>query len=305
MKNLFDLNFFEERSDLPLSHTFIVDSGVPGPTLVVLGAVHGNEPAGVKASIELTEEIESGNYKLQNGKIVFILGNPKAYAADSRFVEENLNRTFGENIKETLESKRAKAIKDFVLSLDNVTGLIDLHSVSIGNFQMVVYPNLPGNTEFALKMSNLATHFCFLPKLVVGTSCEILSVRPGTKSLCVECGNHNDPESSQIALRHIKNFLEDLGMVQATTQIQSHSEPITVYRTLDLIRPTIEFQFLNPSVQTGLHLEAGEVYAQDVSGPIFTETECYIVMPTKVPDPTDSDAGFLCSREIYSTSNGI
>ena len=67
------------------------DSGNPGPTLIVVGGVHGSEPAGVKAGERVLERISDCGATL-SGRIVFLRGNVDALAAGCRYIDMDLNR---------------------------------------------------------------------------------------------------------------------------------------------------------------------------------------------------------------------
>lgn len=57
----------------------------PGPTLIVLGAVHGNETAGSKAILRCMEEFQSGAKTLLCGSVTFVpITNPLAYNRKQR-----------------------------------------------------------------------------------------------------------------------------------------------------------------------------------------------------------------------------
>ena len=69
---------------------------VKGPLLIVLGGMHGNEPAGVKA-IDLlfkmleVEPITNPEFKF-HGKIIGIRGNLRALEEGKRFIVKDINR---------------------------------------------------------------------------------------------------------------------------------------------------------------------------------------------------------------------
>ena len=64
-----------------------------GMNLLILGGVHGNETAGIKAGFRVVEDIKQGKIKLQNGRLTIVpVCNPAAYQKDVRSIEENLNR---------------------------------------------------------------------------------------------------------------------------------------------------------------------------------------------------------------------
>lgn len=74
---------------------YVVDSGVAGPTVLIVGGVHGNEPAGYRAA----EQIR--HWPIVKGKLVVVpRANVKGLAANKRFVPDqaegagDLNRNF-------------------------------------------------------------------------------------------------------------------------------------------------------------------------------------------------------------------
>jgi len=59
----------------------------PGPMLIVLGGIHGNEPAGLLALEPLIDGLA-----LAAGDFVALSGNRAALAAGVRYIERDLNR---------------------------------------------------------------------------------------------------------------------------------------------------------------------------------------------------------------------
>jgi predicted deacylase len=84
-----------------------VESGEPGPTVMIVGGIHGNEPAGAEAAKQILEwEIDAGRL------LVLPEANVRALAADIRFIpgepegSRDLNRNFpktGDPLNATLE----------------------------------------------------------------------------------------------------------------------------------------------------------------------------------------------------------
>src|ERR1700722_2564509 len=65
----------------------------PGPKLLVLGAVHGNEKCGTLAIKRICREFDEGRLKILRGQATFSsITNRRAYENNVRFVERNLNR---------------------------------------------------------------------------------------------------------------------------------------------------------------------------------------------------------------------
>ncbi|MBC8070204.1 MAG: succinylglutamate desuccinylase/aspartoacylase family protein [Deltaproteobacteria bacterium] len=68
----------------------------PGPKLIVLGAVHGNETCGTRAIETVIEAIDAGDLRLQAGRLTLVpVTNPLAYAERRRAGDRNLNRKLG------------------------------------------------------------------------------------------------------------------------------------------------------------------------------------------------------------------
>jgi predicted deacylase len=73
---------------------FTLDSGLPGPRVVVVGGIHGDEPSGARAAQALAE----GPRPLRGVLMVLPEANPGALAARTRTApgQPDLNRTFPE-----------------------------------------------------------------------------------------------------------------------------------------------------------------------------------------------------------------
>lgn len=65
----------------------------PGPKLIVLGAVHGNETCGTEAIQRARQEIERGVFRIECGTLTMLpIANPLAYQLKRRHGDRNLNR---------------------------------------------------------------------------------------------------------------------------------------------------------------------------------------------------------------------
>ncbi|HQU04050.1 MAG TPA: succinylglutamate desuccinylase/aspartoacylase family protein, partial [Acidocella sp.] len=109
------------------------DSGHPGPHVVLISLIHGNEFAG---AIVLNEMLRTG-FTPNCGKLTFGFANLAAFArfdpenpVASRFVEEDMNRVWDDielfGVRRSLELDRARDIRPLIDSADIV---LDLHSM--------------------------------------------------------------------------------------------------------------------------------------------------------------------------------
>jgi predicted deacylase len=73
------------------SHRF--EALAPGPRLIVLGAVHGNEVCGARGIERVVAEFDAGTLQLARGVVTLLpVTNPLAYLKVQRNGERNLNR---------------------------------------------------------------------------------------------------------------------------------------------------------------------------------------------------------------------
>ncbi|MBT8404598.1 MAG: succinylglutamate desuccinylase/aspartoacylase family protein, partial [Gemmatimonadetes bacterium] len=75
--------------------------GAGAPTLMVVGGLHGNEPAGVEAARRVNAALTGRSAKLE-GTVVFVAGNLQALARGRRYIDRDLNRAWTSSRVEAL-----------------------------------------------------------------------------------------------------------------------------------------------------------------------------------------------------------
>ncbi|WP_077001045.1 succinylglutamate desuccinylase/aspartoacylase family protein [Variovorax sp. KK3] len=237
------------------SHTFA--SLEPGPRLIVLGGVHGDEVCGT-AGIERTlAELDSGALTLLRGRLTLVpVANPLARRLMRREGERNLNRLFQPTPAGEQPADYEARITDLLCPLlDAHDVLLDLHSFqSAGDaFAMIGPRDNRGTLEpfaRAFEEGQLALH--------LGTSRVVegwldiyaagLAQRAGGKpaddraiafgwgtneymrsrggyGVTLECGQHQDPAAPEVAHRAILAALRLLGMIAVEPQTQPQEPP--------------------------------------------------------------------------------
>lgn len=145
------LTYFKRNASGTIPFCLQVSSPNSGDHVAIVGGTHGNEPAGVKAIVALHRAFRNGDIALNRGKISFLLGNPEACKKGLRYIDDDLNRVFIRQNSSTLEGKRAVEIEAFFDDNDDISALLDLHSVSIGEFKLLVYPAVgDGKTDLSM-----------------------------------------------------------------------------------------------------------------------------------------------------------
>jgi predicted deacylase len=116
--------------------------GLPGPLLILTGGVHGNEPAGVEALLEVCAQLRE-RAPLLRGRVLALAGNLAGLAAKVRFIDEDLNRAWEPERVDAIAqgappaSSEERELAELLAILDaalreeweSVT-LLDLHSTS-------------------------------------------------------------------------------------------------------------------------------------------------------------------------------
>ena len=102
-----------------------IESGVPGPTLLVIGGIQGDEPGGFTAASMLVT-----NYKVKTGNVWIVPNlNFKSIIRRSRGIHGDMNRKFNVLSKKDPEFAEVQKIKKIILS-ENVDIVVNLHDGS-------------------------------------------------------------------------------------------------------------------------------------------------------------------------------
>lgn len=296
------LEEFQTHSSPHVSHVVSITGETAGPELVFGGGVHGNERGGVVAAIAVIRAVKANILRLANGSVHFILGNPSAYADAVRYKEQDLNRQFipGRD-PNSLEARRAADVMGYIGSLSRLAAIVDFHSVSTGNNRIGIF-----NREHRQNEALVASlprvfdmQFAYLPEHLDGIFSEY-AAHVGKEGFSIECGGHDDPLASEIALLTMKNVMENYGLSftgqfpgKRIDPAELNRDPVK-YKTIAAIRPKPGFKFIDSEVTTGKAVKDGEIYATSDEGNYIAPCDCVIVMPTRQPGKNDSDAGFLC-----------
>lgn len=200
---------------LPSSIEIIVGQH-PGPSVVVMGAVHGNERLGAKVIATLKKSIKAEEL---HGTLTLILGNPAAYALDKRFVDTDLNRLFGSEINALTkkeagllnrEEKRALEVAPF---LENADYLLDIHSTIKPSVPFVYCEPTPRHLELARLFG---TQYIVSPASdghTVDLHCATDNYvdAHGGVGLTYEAGWHKKPSALAKVLEKTHHFLKAVG----------------------------------------------------------------------------------------------
>jgi succinylglutamate desuccinylase len=179
-------------------------SGRPGPTVVVCGGLHGNEPAGALAAQNVLERLERDRPPLE-GELLAVAGNLAALAAGRRYLAVDLNRAWRADHVHAVRNGGPRNPEEEELGallevFDSITEdapliLFDLHTTSGDSPPFTIMSDTLRNRRIALALP--PTAILGLEETVDGTLLEYLTER-GHTAVVVEAGQHDAPESVAI-----------------------------------------------------------------------------------------------------------
>jgi predicted deacylase len=195
----------------------------PGPTLIVVAGIHGNEPAGIRAAERIDQSLRNNN-GLRIGSFFALRGNLPALAVspedpsnNPRYLHADLNRLFKpDDGVRTPDHDQRDAIR---AELDRIAAesrgpvyLIDLHTTSSASPPFIALEDsLPARTfaeRFALPL------ILGMEEDLQGLLMDEATARLGCVALTIEGGRHDDPEATNTLEAVIRIALESLGMLE-------------------------------------------------------------------------------------------
>lgn len=271
-----------------------LDSGNPGPHVMISAVVHGNELCG---AIALDFLFKSG-VSPKRGKLTLGFMNVAAFErfdptdpTASRFVDEDFNRVWGEAVldgaRHSTELQRARALRPI---LDDVDFLLDIHSMQ--------HPTVPLMMCGPLQKGRRLARALACPAHVVSDAGHAAGKRMrdygslGDESspknaLLIECGQHWEPSSVDVAKDIALRFLGHVDVIDGelvnrhvvsdlppTQQVIEVTGPVTI--TSDAFEFAADYR--------GMEVieEAGTVIGWDGGSEIRTPYDhCVLIMPSR------------------------
>jgi succinylglutamate desuccinylase len=280
-----------------------VSGSRPGPHLVILGGVHGDEKTGIEVVKELYAMFQERKEKLCVGTLTLILGNEEAIKINKRGTspEYNLNRMFTEHhlsgpVLDFYESRRAHELASILQSVDIS---IDIHSTSVPG-----RPFLP--CAFTARHEKIYRWFdadlvLTDPDFILGgeraTTDEYVDSCGGT-GICFETGFAGDTSRLPVVLESILNILADKKMVSPSRSRTPPKPGYKVYRLTRKILLTDEgFHYAGTFPEPFHEVKKGEIIGYHGKRAERAEQEGVIAFP-KAPEQwhVGHDLFFLARR---------
>jgi hypothetical protein len=269
-----------------------IDSGKPGPHVMLNALMHGNEICGAltldhlfKNKVQPTQGVLSlgfSNYK------AFLTFDPQSPLM-SRYIDEDMNRVWVEDRldsdEDTWELRRAREMRPYFETVDY---LLDIHSMSTPSPAVTLCNGLEKERALSRKVG-FPEHVAFGSGFVVGRRLIEYSpfhdVNNPMTGLLVECGQHWIKETAVTSLDSALYFLKSLDMITAEF-FEAHvtNNPPPPLRELEITEgvysKTNVFRFVEHFNGMEIIEKAGTVVARDGEDEITTPYDnCVLVMP--------------------------
>jgi len=279
----------------------------PGPTLIIVAGIHGNEQAGIAAARGALAALPADAIR---GEIVALIGNRRAVAAGRRQIARDLNRMWtdpeiararagGGDPEHGELAELAAAIDAAIARARGPVHLIDLHTTSAPGVPFAVVGPTAVHRRFAEAFQ--------LPG-VIGLEQALVGVmtahygRLGCVTLAIEGGQHTTPVAQDNLAAVVAIALEASGVIAEVASAAAARAHLAAARgalpamievvVRHAVRPEHGFRMV-PGFANLEITSAGALLAHDASGEIRAPFDGVLLLPLYQPD---GDDGFFYGR---------
>jgi len=280
-----------------VEYVHVLDSGKPGPNVMIQALTHGNEICGALAVDWLFREKVSP----ARGKLTLAFANVEAFARfdyddpdRSRYIDEDYNRVWADDAlfgsRDSIELRRARQLQPFV---DAADVLLDLHSMHEPCRPIMVCGTGGRSGEKSAAFSRKlgvpgdllidTGHPAGLRMMERGGFGDPTSPRT---AVLIECGQHWEKSSADVAKDTALRFLKVTGAVEpawadARITMTPPREQRLVRVTEAVVAKSPAFKFAWPFKGLEVVPKAGTVIATDGDAVWKTPCDdCVMVMPS-------------------------
>lgn len=263
------------RGNQAADYVHVLDSGQPGPEVLVQALTHGNEICGAWALTWLFEQ----RFQPLRGRLTLIFANVEAFSNfdpaaphRSRFVDEDYNRVWGDDVlhgpRDSAELRRARELRPYV---DRADLLLDIHSMHEACRPLMVCGTVDKNAAYGRQLGVPADllidtgHPAGLRMVERGGFGDPASAK---RALLIECGQHWTLASRDVAIDTLVRFLALTGLASPDWARQHHRVPTPPQQRLvrvteAVVARSVKFRFLVPVQGLGVVEHAGTPIAAD------------------------------------------
>lgn len=279
-----------------------------GPLLVVLGGIHGNEPAGVRALSLMfkmleVEPITNPTFEY-SGTILGLIGNRQSYILQQRFITRDLNRIWKDDNVERILKTDKSLLQTEALELREILDLIHAELANRDYSRLVVLDmhttssyggifTLPTNDPESLRIA-LELHAPVISGMIDGIEGTTLHYFRSdnfdipTVAVVFESGQHNEDLSVNRAIAAITNCMRTIEAIKPDNVENVHDSILMEYsknlpklsqlHSMHPIARGDRFRML-PNFNNFQKVNAGQPLAEDRNGIIKSPVDAMLLMP--------------------------
>ncbi|HBQ59157.1 MAG TPA: hypothetical protein DD671_05900 [Balneolaceae bacterium] len=290
----------------------------PGPTVIALAGIHGNEPSGIEAIQHIFEKLQKKKGHLHK-RFLGIIGNIQAMREGQRFIDEDMNRIWFTSILDKIrrtpineiltaerrETKNVLEIIDPILENSDEHQpviFVDMHTFSPEDGLFVISTRDERNIEL---LAQLRVPLIFgIEKALHGTALKYFQ-NTGNIGFAFETGQHFTDAASKNATAGLMCLLAASGTISATKiedfaryydYLNSQTEDLphkVEFLYKHIIEPDDEFE-MRPGFKNFDKIKKGQWLATDRHGKILAQRDGFVLMPLY---QDQGDDGFFIVEE--------
>jgi len=288
----------------------------PGPTLVVVAGLHGNEPAGARAAERVAAALEHLSLPLR-GEWLALAGNVAALHAGRRFLAHDLNRCWtepevramlardpaGDAAEHTEQRELVEALGGAAARARGPLVVLDLHTTSAPSPPFLVLSDTLANRAVARLLPG--TIILGLEEAIDGTLLDYLGSL-GHRGVVVESGQHDETQAVAFHESFLWLAFAAAGLLDPV-DVPAYAEHRRKLRAARRSAPrVVEIRYRHPvgpedgfrmvpGFRSFQRVRRGELLAHDRRGPIPAPQDGLLLMPLYQEQGSD---GFFVVRTV-------
>ena len=288
----------------------------PGPLVIFVAGLHGNEPAGIEALERLFRGLESEAPPCR-GEILGLAGNLAALASGCRYLVSDLNRSWTrsriaairtqQNDEEQREQfELLEILEQSLRGRESEAIILDLHTTSSDSIPFFTLGDTLRNREFARRLE--LPLVLGIEEQIHGALLEYLNER-GPITVGVEGGRHDDPASVDYHEHVLWIALVEAGCLKpgdvpryaehraALAEARGELPPVFEVRARRGVAPGDGF-VMRPGFPNFKAIREGQPLADDFEGEVLAPEDGRIFLPLY---QEQGDDGFFVVRPVRPT----
>lgn len=276
-----------------VEYVTVLDSGQPGPNVMIQALTHGNEFCGAIALDYLFRE----RIAPRKGKLILSFANVEAFARfdyddpdRARFIDEDYNRVWADEVlgggRDSIELRRARQLRPFVDAADY---LLDIHSMHEPCRPIMVCARSEKSVALSRRVGVPADlvldtgHPAGLRMIERGGFSDPKSPK---SAVLIECGQHWEKSAADVAIDTALRFLLvtgslDESFVKPRLRIAPPAGQKVIRVTEPVVAKSMRFRFSGP--YRGLEVIPRKDTVVATDGDAVWRTpydDCVLVMPS-------------------------